>query len=256
MMAAAPKHTQHAPCAMHIFALKGQIGRQHNMRLLPALVLMFVSESLANACPDGRQDYRTKSGGSVCIKNEIVDFIECVSNTTGGETDIKIDESSKAPPGLLSGNIKSLGNFTFNPNQYKDFTKKIEKKLDSGVFDKCYKLSGSREESQQERKVENRQTTVTESGYSHTKETDGHSRNFSVIAQCPDDFPRLIKCQGWSAEGNTGGEDPFAMQDGDHARKRVDRSSNQCVCEAHHDSKKFTGPGHWIKCSVTAVCSQ
>ena len=227
------------------------------MRILFALVLTVVAESLASACPDGTQLYRRfKDDEPVCIDNSTVNYIKCVSDTTGGEREIKIEESSKSPPGLLSASIKGIGSIIFHLNQYKDFVRKVEKKLDPSVADTCRELSRGPKTQRQEPKVEKQKTTITESGYSHTKETDGHSHNFNVVAQCPDDFPNLVRCQDWSAVGNTGGEDPFSMEAGDRARKRQDRASNQCVCAAHHDSQKLGGPGHWIKCSVTAVCSE
>lgn len=228
------------------------------MRTVVAIVfILSVRASAYGSCSEGRQDYETKSGKTVCLKNEIVDFITCLEELGGG-VKIKSYESQKSP-NTLGAKVNVGGfsaNFDFNRESYKDFVRNIEKEPGSDVIAGCIKNSAASEEGPKRVKAEKQKTSVSAKGASNTKETDDQSIDFDVTAQCPDDFPNLVRCQDWVALGNTAGEDPFTMASGDRARQRIDRKNNQCVCEAHHDRKKSGGPGHWIRCSVTAICSQ
>ena len=93
-------------------------------------------------------------------------------------------------------------------------------------------------------------------GESSSKQTGHELGKIAVEAPCPGDYPILLECKKWWAEGGTAGKDPFLAKGPDRASKR--QTENSCVCDARHaaKSKDFFGiSNHYIKCGVTAVCA-
>ncbi|MFY0577712.1 hypothetical protein ACN28S_28425 [Cystobacter fuscus] len=91
-------------------------------------------------------------------------------------------------------------------------------------YDKWMSLDPSKNTKQasykQSNRIPKRETMeVPARKYSGTDETHGEANDITVVASCPPSHPKLVECKDWKAAGNTRGQDPFDLEDGDHASK-------------------------------------